>query len=394
MMKKLLTIPVRLLFPLAAAGLFFSCDKPSDDNGDDTPDVPAESVDVHAGGYYAEDPYGIGSDNFLVYIADNGVTMADYTFSGEGTALLVDFNAPATGKPELSPGVYNALLEESGDGESQDFTFLPGVNMGAWGITGSFIYSKAEGADPVYTMVEDGSVEVKLYEDALYQIIAHVKTAGGEYDFEYVGRLEYGDNPSGEDPDPAQGKEIEGLVNGEMAYYGQAYGDTGTDYANWVITLSAETFDPVAYEGEGTIMQIEVNTSSKDTEKIPSGTYTVFTVIDGASFVPFSAVPAFLQGTAPYGTWYLDIDSDLNVMDSLGATSGEIEISEKDGVYSISFELEDAENKESFYGSYEGELTYSDYSSASQSAQACESSARHLKKTHPATFPGRKVMKK
>lgn len=346
-----------------------SCEKTTPGTTDDgtTPEEPEllkPTEGVHAGGYYNGDMYGIGSDNFQLVLAEESVTLNDHVFDGDGRALLVDLNARATEKPVLTAGTYRALLEEPAPGASQDFTFLPGVDLGAWGITGTFVYTKEKGSDsPVYTMVTDGKISIE-YKDDLAVIEATVKTDKGEHTFKCVVDLVFTDPSQGGGETPVEpevpGVEITGMVHGTAEYYGQPYGDTGTDYANWTIRLAEESLDPKTLKGHGKSLQFEVNTDAASRTEIPEGTYKVFTEILPESFVPFSAVPAFIQDGAPLGTWYMELNDKVEVTDALGASSGTVTVARKGGDYTVSFELYDAETKTAFTGNYTGKLEFMD----------------------------------
>jgi len=336
-----------------------------------------------AGAYYPGDQYGTGSDNImLALMTDQAVTYrveddygASYMLAGEGTALWLDINAPLNSGEKVPAGTYTALLEEPGEGESQDFTFLPGTDMGAWGIIGSFIYTLEAGAsEPVYTMVEDGTVTVETSGDS-YTVIASVTAGGTTYNFKFKGAIADAKNnpvpeiPGGGGEDEYEKIVVTGLTIGEMDYYGDAYGDTGTNYANWMILLATNAIS----NGQGPLIQFEINTASSATKAVTPGTYTVFEGdIAASSFVPFSAVPAFIQeasdgsGNYYYGTWYYN----ANMEPAYGATSGWITIEESASGYSIEFEFTDADFGGKVSGSYEGPLLYYDATAPETSSLA------------------------
>lgn len=385
-MKRTYSAGIAVIAALIAAASV-SCRKTAapGDNPDPGPDdgkTPELSTEVHAGGYYNGDLYATGSDNFILYIADNPVLFEDNAFTGEGTALLVDFNAPATGSPVLSAGTYKALLSEPGEGESQDYTFLPGTDLGSWGIMGTFIYSYRSGSSaPEYLMVDDGTVEVSLSGD-IYTVVAEVTASGEEYTFSYTGNITFG--KPGEGGDPGDGYDevvLDRLTQGTMEYYGQAYGDTGTDYANWTVYLAESTYDLGSLTGSGNVLQMEINTAADQTEAIPEGTYTVFPEIAPESFVPYSIVPAFVQDGYAYGTWYFGF-GESGTENSFGATSGSAEVSRDGDIYTIEFEFVDDELGGRFSGTYRGELQYYDWTESAL-ASVQESSSRRCGKRLP-----------
>ena len=335
---------------------------------------------ANAGAYYPGDQWGTGSDNILLaLLADDAYTYrvednygASYLLTGEGTALWLDLNAPAGSGEKVPAGTYKALLEDPGEGESQDFTFLPGTDMGDWGIVGSFIYTLEAGAsEATYTMVEDGTVTVETSGDS-YTVLATVTAGGTSYNFKFTGSIaDAKNNPAiggGGDDDEYEEIVLNNLTMGEMDYYGEAYGPTGTDYANWTILLAT---DAISNE-QGPLIQFEINTASSATTAVTPGTYTVFEGdIEASSFVPFSAVPAFMQegssgGYYYFGTWYYD----ANLEPTYGATSGWITIEESGSGYSIEFEFTDADFGGKVSGSYEGPLYYYDATAEDESSLA------------------------
>lgn len=312
-----------------------------------------------AGGYYFGDQYAIGSDNAWLILTTGDVTEADYSFSGEGVAVLFDLNMPKTGSPVISEGEYAALLEEP-EG-SQDFTFLPGTDMGGYGIIGSFIYKSEDGAAaPSYLMIEDGNIEI-AQSGSEYEITASVTAGGEQYAFRYTGAVTLKDPSDGGSGGEDEYEQIEmtGLTQGEADFYGQAYGDTGTDYNNWTVYLASDEFDFQTFSGGGMMLQLEINTAGDATTEITPGIYTIFETIDPSSFVAFSAVPGFIQNQSAFGTWYIDDMSPI-----YGATSGTVEIGKSGDTYTLDFEFRDDEYKGIFRGSYSGKLSYYDGTAA------------------------------
>lgn len=346
------------------------------------PEVPFDGiVALNAGAYYKGDQYGTGSDNtFLVLMTDDVITYEN-TLSGAGKALWIDMNATKTGLKNIPDGTYTAMLEEPGDGESQDFTFLPGVDMGSWGIMGSFIYSLAEGAaaeTAEFIMVEDGTVTISV-SGSVYTVIASVTAGGESYNFKYEGEIDdASDNvgPGGGEEGEYDEIELTNLTQGEMDYWGQAYGPTGTDYANWTIYLAGADFDFNSFDGSGPLMQIEINTASSATTDITPGTYTVFEEIANTSFVPFSSVPAFIQDNNPLGTWYINELLEA----TYGATSGTVVISKTGSNYTIEFDFTDAEFMGKFKGTYTGPLSYYDGTASASSASAVVKKSKSSRK--------------
>lgn len=176
--------------------------------------------------------------------------------------------------------------------------------------------------------------------------------------------------------------EMNSLTQGEMDFYGKIYGETGTDYNNWTVYLAGAGFDFESFDGDGEMLQLEINTAGSVTTEIPSGTYTVMTDLSNEYFVPFSAVPAFIQeeedGMYPFGTWYL---KDLSA--EYGATSGTATFDRQGDVYTVTFEFQDDEAMVIFKGSYTGKLGYYDgtatesVSSSVKAQRASHKSGKH-----------------
>lgn len=347
----------------------------------------AKIIATGAGGYNLGDQWFTGSDNIILYLTTGSVTSSGLSLEGEGTALWLDTNAPKTGNMAIPAGTYTALLEEPGAGESQDFTFLPGVDMGAWGVVGAFIYQRKAGAsDAELIMVEDGTVLVTV-SGSTYTVNATVVAGGKNYEFSYSGAITVTDGTGGGggDDDKYEIVEMKNLAKGEMGFYGQAYGTgMGSNYNNWMIYLADATFDLDQFTGTGELLQLEINTAGSVTREITPGTYEVFTEFGPNSFSAFSAVPGFVQDGAPYGTWYIKDKTAL-----YGATSGTAKVSKSGSNYTIEFEFKDDEATKPtiFKGSYTGPLSFYDYTKSSASVK--KAPAKSARKVAVPTVPRR-----
>lgn len=157
-------------------------------------------VATTAGGYYCGDQYENGYDNDFLFLLSGNVKEGGVSLAGKGTALWLDLNLPKTGATTLPAEHYIPLLS---DDQDQSYTWLPGTDMGAWGIIGSFIYSYQEGdAEPQYIMAEQGTVDITL-NGSEYTINAVVTAGGKEYKFRYTGAVTLKDVKDAGDP-PAQ----------------------------------------------------------------------------------------------------------------------------------------------------------------------------------------------
>lgn len=269
---------------------------------------------TRAGGYYFGDQWGTGYDNDYVYFLSGNVVQDNVSLSGDGMALWLDLNLPPTGATTVPEGTYIPLLE---DDQDQSFTWSTGVDMGDWGIIGTFVYICESGGTPTYLMAEEGTVDISR-SGSEYAVTADLTAGGRRFSFTYTGPIPLEDGRNLGGGDDYTTVELDGVfTHGEMDYYGQAYGDTGTDYANWTIYLAEDTFDFNTFDGTGHMLQLEVNTASSATREITPGTYEIFDVIEEASFVPYTAVPGFTQNGYCLGTWYI-----LDMTPYYGATVG------------------------------------------------------------------------
>lgn len=303
-----------------------------------------------AKGFFYGDYYMAGTDNSWTYFTSGSVVFADGAFSGKGTALFLELNAPKSGDKSVTAGSYS--VDESG--EMPEYTFAKGEDFGTEGLQGTFVYdSEVEGN---YLVVSEGAVSVKTV-NSEYVVSAYVKAGGKAYSFTYSGSVPVEDYSK----DYANYKvvEMKNLSHGTLDYYGtKIYGKTGTDYSGWTIYLGDKTMDFESYEGTGEMLMLDLNTASSYTTAIPSGTYKVMYAADNAHFQPFTVVPGFTEGSAPLGTWYA-----LDWEPVYAANVGLVRITnENDKIYTIDFKFRDDNNETFFQGSYKGELTYGDYS--------------------------------
>ncbi len=234
---------------------------------------------TRAGGYYFGDQWGTGYDNDYVYFLSGNVVQDNVSLSGDGMALWLDLNLPPTGATTVPEGTYIPLLE---DDQDQSFTWSTGVDMGDWGIIGTFVYICESGGTPTYLMAEEGTVDISR-SGSEYAVTADLTAGGRRFSFTYTGPIPLEDGRNLGGGDDYTTVELDGVfTHGEMDYYGQAYGDTGTDYANWTIYLAEDTFDFNTFDGTGHMLQLEVNTASSATREITPGTYEIFDVIEEA----------------------------------------------------------------------------------------------------------------
>lgn len=322
-------------------------------------------VATTAGGYYCGDQYENGYDNDFLFLLSGNVKEGGVSLAGKGTALWLDLNLPKTGATTLPAEHYIPLLS---DDQDQSYTWLPGTDMGAWGIIGSFIYSYQEGdAEPQYIMAEQGTVDITL-NGSEYTINAVVMAGGKEYKFRYTGAVTLKDVKDAGDP-PAQdytevnlGKE---LTQAYLEFDGDVY-KTGGVSNNWLIYLADKqvNFASSPLSGPGKIMMLELNTAPSAGKELSEGTYNVLNpeeIKSAASLAPFTVVPGLVSDNSAYGTWYLATETKGGQFQPLcGAQKGTVSVKKSGQTYTIDFDVTDDDYKISVKGSYTGVPSFYD----------------------------------
>lgn len=322
-------------------------------------------VATTAGGYYCGDQYENGYDNDFLFLLSGNVKEGGVSLAGKGTALWLDLNLPKTGATTLPAEHYIPLLS---DNQDQSYTWLPGTDMGAWGIIGSFIYSYQEGdAEPQYIMAEQGTVDITL-NGSEYTINAVVTAGGKEYKFRYTGAVTLKDVKDAGDP-PAQdytevdlGKE---LTQAYLEFDGDVY-KTGGVSNNWLIYLADKqvNFASSPLSGPGKIMMLELNTAPSAGKELSEGTYNVLNpeeIKSAASLAPFTVVPGLVSDNSAYGTWYLATETKGGQFQPLcGAQKGTVSVKKSGQTYTIDFDVTDDDYKISVKGSYTGVPSFYD----------------------------------
>lgn len=322
-------------------------------------------VATTAGGYYCGDQYENGYDNDFLFLLSGNVKEGGVSLAGKGTALWLDLNLPKTGATTLPAEHYIPLLS---DDQDQSYTWLPGTDMGARGIIGSFIYSYQEGdAEPQYIMAEQGTVDITL-NGSEYTINAVVTAGGKEYKFRYTGAVTLKDVKDAGDP-PAQdytevdlGKE---LTQAYLEFDGDVY-KTGGVSNNWLIYLADKqvNFASSPLSGPGKIMMLELNTAPSAGKELSEGTYNVLNpeeIKSAASLAPFTVVPGLVSDNSAYGTWYLATETKGGQFQPLcGAQKGTVSVKKSGQTYTIDFDVTDDDYKISVKGSYTGVPSFYD----------------------------------
>ena len=151
-------------------------------------------------------------------------------------------------------------------------------------------------------------------------------------------------------------KILPALTQGELWYYGDAYGtkDTinGTGSNNFILYLGSSGIKMADLTGNGEILVIELNTSLTVTDSLPVGTYDMMTNSSKASdFAPFTLVPAYTDSSGyNWGCWYYGSLTDPMSL-------GNIVVSKASSVYTINYEFYDDYGVK-ISGIYQGSLNY------------------------------------
>lgn len=323
-------------------------------------------VATTAGGYYCGDQYENGYDNDFLFLLSGNVKEGGVSLAGKGIALWLDLNLPKTGATTLPAEHYIPLLS---DDQDQSYTWLPGTDMGAWGIIGSFIYSYQEGdAEPQYIMAEQGTVDITL-NGSEYTINAVVTAGGKEYKFRYTGAVTLKDVKDAGDPPAQDYTEVDlgnELTQGYFEFDGDIY-KTGGVSNNWLIYLADSRVDFTKQNlvGPGKILMLELNTAPSDGKVLPAGTFNILSPLDitsAASLTPFTVVPGLVKNDGSvYGSWYLETDTQGGVFQPLySAQGGTVSVRKTGDTYTIDFDIKDDDYKISVKGSYTGVPSFYD----------------------------------
>ena len=349
-----------------------------------------------AGAVFMGDQYGIGYDEVFVYLLSGDVRYSDMSLSGKGSALWLDLNLPGTGKAVLPAHHYTAYIDEE---QEMEYTFQAGVDLGDWGVIGSFVYENNGKIE--YLMVEDGTVDITL-DGSTYTVDAVVKSLEGmEYKFRYTGAIEVKTSTGGGN---GGGTTVDGgwttvnvgkLTQARFEYYGgDAYGTKDVS-DNWILYLYDDgvSIGNDGFTGAGDIMMIELNCPVGVKGHIEPGTYHVIppTEFTSASVLtPFTTVPGLENSKGHiYGTWYLSskYSEDESVSGYYAASEGSVTVDKTDDdVYSISFEIKDTDKQGIVSGSFEGKASIFDGSSSASVSMSSASMKSSLKSARRIAF--------
>ena len=323
-------------------------------------------VATSAGGYYCGDQYSTGYDEDFLYLLSGDVREGGMSLAGKGTALWLDLNLPKTGATTLPAHSYIPLLSDEQD---QSYTWLPGTDMGSWGVVGSLIYSYQDGdSEPQYIMAEGGTIDITL-SGSDYTVDAVITAGGKEDKFRYTGPIVLKDVKDAGDP-PTQDYTVVDLGNELMQCYmefdGDIYGTKGVSN-NWLFYIadSQVDFGGQNLVGPGKVVMLELNTAPSAGKVLPEGTYEVINpenITSAAALTPFSVVPGMVNtNQSVFGTWYLSSEEKGgNFAPVAGATSGTVTVKKSGNSYTIDLNFSDDEYKVQVKGTYTGVPTFYD----------------------------------
>ena len=340
----------RIALAFAAFPLFFLLSCSSKDKGGDVVVSYEEHVANVAAAYYLGWSEESGCDVYGLSFFEGEVN-EDYRLDSKGLELYFELLCPVKNTLGLQPGTYNARLTYPAT--SSDYTFTTGSVIGST-VYGSYLEEvPSEVSDPKYYMVSDGIVTVGK-RGSTYVMEAKVTAGGIPMSFTYSGAVDFLDMSTQEgDIEADQDINFSAFTKGELDYYGPADGVTV-----WGIYLADDDIDMETLGGNGNLLSLELCTTSTAKDGVPVGTYTV-----GSTPGDFVANALYESGDSYAGSMFCRDD-----LIQVGATSGSVRVSKEGDNYSIVVFLYDEEFNNKFNGTYNGPLTYVDYSSSPVSA--------------------------
>ena len=132
--------------------------------------------------YYGGDAYGTNgvSDNWILYLYDDGVSIGNDGFTGAGDIMMIELNCPVGVKDHIEPGTYHVIppTEFTSASVLTPFTTVPGLENSKGHIYGTWYlsskYSEDESVSGYYAATE-GSVTVDKTDDDVYSISFEIK---------------------------------------------------------------------------------------------------------------------------------------------------------------------------------------------------------------------------
>ena len=130
---------------------------------------------------YYGDAYGTNgvSDNWVLYLCDDGVSIGNDGFSGVGDIMMIELDCPVGVKDHIEPGTYPVVspTEITGASDLKPFTTVPGLQDAEGYIYGTWYLSSKNSEDASfagYYGATEGSVTVDKTGD-VYSISFEIK---------------------------------------------------------------------------------------------------------------------------------------------------------------------------------------------------------------------------
>ena len=135
--------------------------------------------------YYGGDAYGTKdvSDNWILYLYDDGVSIGNDGFTGAGDIMMIELNCPVGVKDHIEPGTYHVIppTEFTSASVLTPFTTVPGLQNSKGHIYGTWYISSKYREDESfsgYYGASEGSVTVDKTDDDVYSISFKIKDTG------------------------------------------------------------------------------------------------------------------------------------------------------------------------------------------------------------------------
>ena len=131
---------------------------------------------------YYGDAYGTNgvSDNWVLYLCDDGVSIGNDGFSGVGDIMMIELDCPVGVKNHIEPGTYHVIppTEFTSASILTPFTTVPGLENSKGHIYGTWYLSSKYSEDESfsgYYGASEGSVTVDKTDDGVYSISFEIK---------------------------------------------------------------------------------------------------------------------------------------------------------------------------------------------------------------------------
>ena len=132
--------------------------------------------------YYGGDAYGTNgvSDNWILYLYDDGVSIGNDGFTGAGDIMMIELNCPVGVKDHIEPGTYHVIppTEFTSASVLTPFTTVPGLENSKGHIYGTWYLSSKYSEDESfsgYYGASEGSVTVDKTDNDVYSISFEIK---------------------------------------------------------------------------------------------------------------------------------------------------------------------------------------------------------------------------